>query len=68
MSQITKAIAKMKYQHQTKIQNWSGCTKLALSMSSTHGLTAQLVRASEWNWVLVGSNPTQENLNLYIGG
>ena len=39
--------------------NWSSCTKLALSASWTHGLIAQLVRASEPNSVVVGSNPTQ---------
>ena len=41
--------------------NWSGCTKLALSASWTHGLIAQSVRASERNSVVVGSNPTQAN-------
>ena len=34
---------------------------LAVSASSTHGLIAQLVRASERNSVVVGSNPTQTN-------
>ena len=32
-----------------------------LSASGTHGLIAQLVRASEQNSVVVGSNPTQPN-------
>ena len=41
--------------------NWSSCTKLALSASWTHGLIAQSVRASEWNSMVVGSNPTQAN-------
>ena len=35
--------------------------KLALSESWIHGLIAQLVRASERNSVVVGSNPTQAN-------
>ena len=35
--------------------------KLALSVSWTHGLIAQLVGASEWNSVVVGPNPTQAN-------
>ena len=41
--------------------NWSSCTKLAHSATWTHGLTAQSVRASERNSVVVGSNPTQTN-------
>ena len=39
--------------------SWSSCTKLAPSVSSTHGLVAQSVRASERNSVVVGSNPTE---------
>ena len=35
--------------------------KLALSVSWTHGLIAQSVRASEQNSVVMGSNPTQAN-------
>ena len=58
---LTKAMAKMKREHWTKRWNWSSCTKLALSASWTHGLIDQLVRASEWNSVVVGSNPTQAN-------
>ena len=34
-----------------KRYNWSGCTKLALGASWTHGLIAQSVRASERNSV-----------------
>ena len=41
--------------------NLSSCTKLALSVSWTHGLIAQSVRSSERNSVVVGSNPTQAN-------
>ena len=41
--------------------NWNRCTKFALSVSWTHGLIAQLVRASERNSMVVGSNPTQTN-------
>ena len=37
----------------------SSCTKLALSESWPPGLIAQSVRASEWNSVVAGSNPTQ---------
>ena len=46
--------------------NWSSCTKLALSASWIHGLVAQSVRASEWNSVVVGSNPTQANFHSYF--
>ena len=56
MWRLTKAIAKMKCEHWTKRWNWSGCTKLALSASWTHGLIAQSVRVSERNSVVVGSN------------
>ena len=31
--------------------NWSSCSKLALSTSWTHDLIAQMVRASERNWI-----------------
>ena len=41
--------------------NWSSYTELALSVSWTHGLLAQSVRASEQNSVVVGSNRTQAN-------
>ena len=41
--------------------NWNRCTKFAVSVSWTHGLIAQLVRASERNSMVVGSNPTQTN-------
>ena len=61
MWQLTKAMAKLKHEHWTKRWNWSSCTKLALSACWTHDLTAQLFRASEWNSVVVGSNPTQPN-------
>ena len=47
--------------HWKKRWNWSSCTKLALSTNGTHGLIAQLVRASERSSVVVGSNPTQAN-------
>ena len=39
--------------------NWSSCRKSALSMSSTHGLIDQSVRASQRNSVVVVSNYTQ---------
>ena len=42
--------------------NWSSYTRLALSAGSTHGLLSQSVRASEWNSVFMGSNPTQANI------
>ena len=61
MWRLTKTIAKTKCEHWTKIWNWSSCTKLVLSRSWTHSLIAQSVRASEWNSVVVGSNPTQAN-------
>ena len=54
-------MTKMKCEHWTKKWNWSSCTKLALSPSSTHVLIAQLVRGSERNSVVVVSNPTQIN-------
>ena len=41
--------------------NWSSCTKLALSVSWTHGLIVELIRASERNSLVVGSNSTQMN-------
>ena len=41
--------------------NCSNCAKLALSASWTHGLTAQVVRASEQNSVVLGWNPFQGN-------
>ena len=58
---MTKAMAEMKREHWTKRRNWSSCTKLALTVSWTHGLIAQSVRASERNSVVVDSNPTQAN-------
>ena len=61
MWRLTKAMAKMKWEHWNKRWNWSSCTKLALNVSWTHGLIAQSVRASERNSVVVGSNPTQAN-------
>ena len=42
--------------------NWSHCTKLALKTRWSHGLTANLLRASEQNLVVTGSNSTQANL------
>ena len=57
--QLTKTTTKTK--SDTEQWNWSSCTKLALSVSSTHGLIAQLVRALEPNSLVVGSNPTQAN-------
>ena len=54
MWQLTKAMAKMKFEHWTKRWNWSSCTKLALSTSWTHCLIAQSVRVSEWNSVVMG--------------
>ena len=47
--------------HWIKRWNWSNSTKLALSVSWIHGLIAQLVRASEQNQVVMGSNATQVN-------
>ena len=35
---------------------------LALSASLYHGLIAQLVRASEWTSVVMGSNPIQADI------
>ena len=58
---LTKEKTKIKREHWTKRWNWSSCTKLALRASWIHGLIAQSVRASEWNSVVVGSNPTQAN-------
>ena len=45
----------------THVIAWSSFTMLALSASCTHGLITQLVRASEQNSVVVGSNPTLAN-------
>ena len=58
---LTKANTEMKREHWAKRWNWSSCTKLALRASSTQDLLAQSVRASERNWVVVGSSPTQAN-------
>ena len=58
---LTKAIAEMKCKHWTKKWNWSSCTKLTLRSIWTHGLMAHLVKVSEQNLVVVGSNPTQAN-------
>ena len=41
--------------------NLNSVTKLTLSVSWTHGLIAQSVRAFERNSVVVGSNTTQAN-------
>ena len=48
-------------EHWANDEIWSSCTKLALSVSLTHGLIAQSVRAPEQKSVVVGSNPTQAN-------
>ena len=61
---LTKAKTEMKREHWTKRWkrwNWSSCTKLALTGTWTHGLIAHLVRVSERNSVVVGSNPTEAN-------
>ena len=50
----------------SKIWKWSGCTKLALSASWTHVLIALSDRVSEWNSVVVGWNPTQAKLLIYV--
>ena len=39
----------------SKRWNWSSCTKFTLSASWTHGVIAQLVRASEGNSVVLNS-------------
>ena len=44
-----------------KIWNCSSCAKVALNVSWNRGLIAQSVRASEWNSVVAGSNPSQVN-------
>ena len=56
---LTKAKAEMKCEHWTKRWNWSGYTKLAVRASWTQGLIAQSVKVSQWNSVVVGSNPSQ---------
>ena len=61
MWQLTKAMAEMKRERWTKRWNLISCTKLALSARWAHGLVAQSVRASEWNSVVLGSNPSQAN-------
>ena len=61
MWRLAKAVTKMICEHWTKRCNWSSCTMLALRMSWNHGLMAQLVRESERNSVVVGSNTTQTN-------
>ena len=62
MLQMMKAIAEKKSEIKPKmIEKLNGCIELALSASSTHGLIAQLVQASEWNSVVDSSNPTQTN-------
>ena len=45
----------------SKRWNWSSCTKLAVSVSWTHGLIGQLVRAPKQNLFSEGLNPTQAN-------
>ena len=52
---------KIKPQHWTKRWNWNRNPKLAVSASQTHGLIAQLVKASEWNPVVLGLNSNQAN-------
>ena len=49
VSQLTKAMVKMRREHYTMRWNWSSFIKLALSATWTHGLIAQSVRASECN-------------------
>ena len=73
MWRLTKAMVEMKHEHWAMRWNCSSCTKLALSANWTHGLIAQsvranmsLVRASERNSVVVGSNPTQANVLLLL--
>ena len=51
-------MAKIKREHQTKDGIGVAVQKLAQRMSWTHGMIAQLVRASERNLVFVASNPT----------
>ena len=59
---MMKAIAEKKSEIKPKmIEKLNGCRELALSASSSRGLIAQLVRASEWNSVVDSSNPTQTN-------
>ena len=51
--------------HINAFYNWSGCTKLSLRATWTHGLTAQLVRTSEQNSVIVGSSPISIRPTFY---
>ena len=46
--------------------NWSSCTKLPLSTSWTHRLTAQWVIAFKRNSVVLGSNPNRANFLLPV--
>ena len=61
MWRLRKENTEMKWEHWTKRWNWSSCADLAVRVSWTHGLIAQLVRASERNSVVVSSDPTQAN-------
>ena len=44
-----------------KWRNWSGCKKMVLSASWTHGMIAQSIKECERGSVVVGSIPTQAN-------
>lgn len=58
---LTKAIAKNLIWALKGRWNWSSYKKMPLSTNRPHGLTANLVRASKLNLVVVGSNPTHAN-------
>ena len=66
MWRLTKTMAEIKCEHWTTRWNRSSCTKMALSLSWTHGLIAHLVTASEQNSVVVGSNLTQATFLLLL--
>ena len=63
---LAKAKTEMKPEHWTKRGNLRSCTKLALRASWTHGLIAQLLRASERNSVVGSSNLTQANFRQLL--
>ena len=60
MWRLTKAIAKMKPDTEQTMK-LEQLHKVGSEYELTHGLMAQSVKASEWNSVVVGSNPTQVN-------
>lgn len=53
---------KIKSEPLIKRSNWNSNTKLAVSVSQTHGLMAQLVRVSKCKSVVLNSKPAVVNM------